>query len=288
MHRQGRPPGRLQGQGRLRELLGDVVRPLQVRDPDLRRAPAAVRRAGPRLPRHLGRRPGRGAASPSSTQYKMNYPVLVGLGRDDVQEAYGPMVGIPVTVVDRPRRQHLHPLLRPAPQGALRSRHQGALLLSRPGSRRPVRGARHVPPRSVGERLVYDRSTMLKGFTHARLACGCRVAFREGVEGSPGHDRRRSEVAGVPPDAARAGLPALRLPRGHASVDAPRSARGRRIRRRRMSSVGHVAERSTGSWVSVSVFWLVQVVGAAGLLRPVRLAPGRPVGGDALRRGPSA
>ena len=26
---------------------------------------------------------------------------------------------------------------------------------------------------------------MLKGFTHAHLACGCRIAFREGVEGSP-------------------------------------------------------------------------------------------------------
>ena len=26
-----------------------------------------------------------------------------------------------------------------------------------------------------------------------------------------------------------------------------------------MSGVGHVAERSPGSWVSVSVFWLVQV-----------------------------
>ena len=26
-----------------------------------------------------------------------------------------------------------------------------------------------------------------------------------------------------------------------------------------MSSVGHVAERSPGSWISVSVFWLVQV-----------------------------
>lgn len=26
---------------------------------------------------------------------------------------------------------------------------------------------------------------MLKGFTDARLACGCRLAFREGVEGSP-------------------------------------------------------------------------------------------------------
>ena len=26
---------------------------------------------------------------------------------------------------------------------------------------------------------------MHKGFTHARLACGCRVAFRDGVDGSP-------------------------------------------------------------------------------------------------------
>ena len=32
---------------------------------------------------------------------------------------------------------------------------------------------------------MYDEGAMLKGFTHARLACGCRVAFREGVEGSP-------------------------------------------------------------------------------------------------------
>ena len=26
---------------------------------------------------------------------------------------------------------------------------------------------------------------MLKGFTRARLACGCTIGFREGVEGSP-------------------------------------------------------------------------------------------------------
>jgi hypothetical protein len=26
---------------------------------------------------------------------------------------------------------------------------------------------------------------MLKGFEHARLACGCRLAFREGLSGSP-------------------------------------------------------------------------------------------------------
>jgi hypothetical protein len=25
----------------------------------------------------------------------------------------------------------------------------------------------------------------MKGFTHGRLACGCRITFREGVEGSP-------------------------------------------------------------------------------------------------------
>jgi thiol-disulfide isomerase/thioredoxin len=36
---------------------------------------------------------------PFVDQYKMNYPVLVGLGREEVQEAYGPMLGIPVTVV---------------------------------------------------------------------------------------------------------------------------------------------------------------------------------------------
>jgi hypothetical protein len=26
---------------------------------------------------------------------------------------------------------------------------------------------------------------MLKGFANARLACGCRLVFRDGVEGSP-------------------------------------------------------------------------------------------------------
>ena len=30
---------------------------------------------------------------------KMNYPVLQGLDHDEVQDAYGPIVGIPTTVV---------------------------------------------------------------------------------------------------------------------------------------------------------------------------------------------
>ena len=32
-------------------------------------------------------------------EYKINYPVLIGDGRDDVQNAYGPMFGIPVTLL---------------------------------------------------------------------------------------------------------------------------------------------------------------------------------------------
>lgn len=30
-------------------------------------------------------------------EYKINYPVLLGLGHDEVQEAYGPIWGIPTT-----------------------------------------------------------------------------------------------------------------------------------------------------------------------------------------------
>lgn len=36
---------------------------------------------------------------PYATQYKINYPVLVGLGRDDVQDAYGPLWGIPASFI---------------------------------------------------------------------------------------------------------------------------------------------------------------------------------------------
>jgi thiol-disulfide isomerase/thioredoxin len=36
---------------------------------------------------------------PYVAQLKMNYPVLQGLGHDDVQDAYGPLWGIPVTVM---------------------------------------------------------------------------------------------------------------------------------------------------------------------------------------------
>ena len=34
---------------------------------------------------------------PFADEFKMNYPVIVGLGEDDLQDAYGPMWGIPTT-----------------------------------------------------------------------------------------------------------------------------------------------------------------------------------------------
>lgn len=34
-----------------------------------------------------------------AAKYQMNYPVLVGLGHENIQEAYGPMWGIPVTII---------------------------------------------------------------------------------------------------------------------------------------------------------------------------------------------
>jgi peroxiredoxin len=39
---------------------------------------------------------------PFAAQYKINYPILVGLGQEAVQESFGEMVGIPVTfIIDR-------------------------------------------------------------------------------------------------------------------------------------------------------------------------------------------
>lgn len=46
-----------------------------------------------------------------ATQYKMNYPILLGEGREDVQDAYGPIWGIPASFIiskdGRVCRKHL-------------------------------------------------------------------------------------------------------------------------------------------------------------------------------------
>ena len=39
---------------------------------------------------------------PFIAEYQVNYPMLVGLGREDFQEAYGPVWGLPITfMIDR-------------------------------------------------------------------------------------------------------------------------------------------------------------------------------------------
>ena len=48
---------------------------------------------------------------------------------------------------------------------------------------------------------------MLKGFSHARLACGCRLAFRDGVEGSPVTVVVEQKSAGCPQTLHVSGLP---------------------------------------------------------------------------------
>ncbi len=37
--------------------------------------------------------------SPFAKEFKVNYPLLVGLDRDDIQNAYGPIFAVPVTVI---------------------------------------------------------------------------------------------------------------------------------------------------------------------------------------------
>ena len=39
------------------------------------------------------------SSHPTSRRWAWNYPVLQGLGHDDVQDAFGPILGIPVSVM---------------------------------------------------------------------------------------------------------------------------------------------------------------------------------------------
>ena len=39
------------------------------------------------------------ALPPFAKQFKINYPLLVGADREDLQNAYGPMIGIPVSIL---------------------------------------------------------------------------------------------------------------------------------------------------------------------------------------------
>ena len=59
---------------------------------------------------------------PYATEMKINYPLLVGNGRQDFQDAYGPFWGIPVTVFVVSRRPDPQEALGDCVEGTVRAR----------------------------------------------------------------------------------------------------------------------------------------------------------------------
>ena len=88
----------VQGEGHPAELLGDVVRSVSGRDSVTGRASGAVQGRSRRF-WALSVDDTAEKLMPYAAEFKMNYPVLVGNGREDVQEAFGPLFGIPVSVI---------------------------------------------------------------------------------------------------------------------------------------------------------------------------------------------
>ena len=114
---------------------------------------------------------------------------------------------------------------------------------------------------------------MAKGFTHARLACGCRITFREGVEGSP-----VTVVVDAKSPACTLALHVRDLPlydyrEALASVDPARSARRRRIRRRRL-----ILARSFLVLIFISIIVFLDGPGVGGSSPFWCRSPGRMVG----------
>ena len=146
---------------------------------------------------------------PYVAQMKMNYPVLQGLDHDDIQDAYGPLFGIPVTIVI-------------SRDGKMCAKHVG--LSSKDRFEAEIKSL-----------LKYDRGNA-EGIhaRTARLRLPRRVSRRRRRQ--PRHGGDRSQVARMHAAAARARSADVRLPRGPASVDPSRPPRRRRVRRGRLSA----------------------------------------------------
>ena len=136
--------------------------PLQGRDSVVRRVSAEIRSEGLHRHRRVGGRSRGERSSRSGSSIKVNYPLLVGEGGDDIKgpRGYNAAWGLPKTfVIGR--------------DGKICKTHIGFV------RQRTFRAADQIAL------VVSSERQCRKGFTHARLACGCRVAFREGLDGSP-------------------------------------------------------------------------------------------------------
>ena len=85
------------GRALLRQLLGDLVRALQARDSDARRASGEIPGQGLHRRRRLDDDPPDNDLRKFAADFKINYPILSGLGHDAIQEAYEASVTIPVS-----------------------------------------------------------------------------------------------------------------------------------------------------------------------------------------------
>ena len=121
--------------------------------------------------RHLGRRPDREAEAVRGGVQDELPGARRAPDRDDVQDAFGPIFGIPISVIISRDGKICKQVIGGVEQGSS----------SRGRSRRCCS---MIPTRGSVQR-------MLKGFTHARLACGCRIGVPRRRRGEPGDGRRR-------------------------------------------------------------------------------------------------
>ena len=195
------------GQGARNRLLGHVVPAVQGGDPGFVELQRGLRRKGLQIvgvsvddtPDKL---------KPFAAEFKMNYPVLVGLDRDDLQDAYaGRCGGIPTTfVISR--------------DGRICRKNSG--LVGRGEMRNGYQGP-----------AVVRSASCSKG--SPTLVWPADADWRSAPASKEARDRGRGREGADLPDLAPRARPAdLRLPRIAAPVDATRPAGRRRVRRRRL------------------------------------------------------
>ena len=149
-----------------------------------------------------------------AAQYKMNYPILLGEGREDVQDAYGPIWGIPASFIISKDGEVCRKHMGIAPKAVFEK--EIVALTELAASCAGWRGSLRRPCSMINHHVERLRTRS------SRLRLPPRVSRR--LVGQPGARRARGQVDGLHEPASRVRPAALRLSRSAASVDAPRPA----------------------------------------------------------------
>ena len=100
--------------------------------------------------------------APFVKQMKMTYPVLQGLGKDNVQDAYGPMVGLPVTVMISRDGKICSKHVGYGEERDVRERDQGVAVTTRRFATSRLRHGRSRPSEPKGEHLLHFATSALE------------------------------------------------------------------------------------------------------------------------------